>query len=112
MFALAPFSITWLGNLANVQPRTDLGIFHFFVCSTVECAASLFGFRVYTFMVFFGYIVVEILRWNIDYVNLKHTDIKSGENLWCSYLSRLPPPQAVVATLEVSEPSEANVSRS
>jgi hypothetical protein len=76
MFAFLSFAITWLGNLANVQPSTDLGIFHFFVSSSLECAVSLFGLHFYTFLVLCGCIVLEILRWKIESVSLKHTGIR------------------------------------
>lgn len=76
MFAFMSFAITWLGNLANVQPTTDLGIFHFFVSSSMECAVSLFGFHFYTFLVLCGCIALEILRWKIESVSLRHTGMR------------------------------------
>lgn len=85
MFAFLSFAITWLGNIANVQPTTDLGIFHFFVSSSMECAVSRFGFHFYTFLVLCGCIALEILRWKIESVSLRHTGMSKSAFLdWVS----------------------------
>lgn len=76
VLALACLSISWLANLAMNQPVTDLGIFTFLASGSVECAVNVFGFHVYTWLVFGISLLLIIVRWNIDSFTMHYTGMQ------------------------------------
>lgn len=81
MLSFLSFAIAWLGNLANVQPCTDFGIFHFLVTASLECAVSLFGLHLHTFIVVMAGIFLMVLRWKImefEFVSLRYDGVQES----------------------------------
>ena len=80
--ALLCFAVSWFFNLAMNQPATDLGVFNFIISASVECAVNVFGFHVYTWLVFGIGLLLIIARWNIDSISVQYTGMQDVVREW------------------------------
>uniref|UniRef100_M1AAP3 Uncharacterized protein n=1 Tax=Solanum tuberosum TaxID=4113 RepID=M1AAP3_SOLTU len=67
------FAVTWLGNLAMVQPSTDVGIFNFLLVNAcLGGAVNLFNVDIRTWGVFAACILLCFLREKLDSVIFRY----------------------------------------
>lgn len=76
LVAFLCLAVTWLGNLAMIQPSTDLGIFNFLVVNAcLGCAVNVFNLDRHTWLVFAACIFLCFLREKLDSVTLRYEGI-------------------------------------
>ncbi|WMV35778.1 hypothetical protein MTR67_029163 [Solanum verrucosum] len=83
-------TMAWLGNLAMVQPSTDLGIFNFLLVNAcLSCAVDHFNLGIRTWLVFAACILLYFLREKLDSVTLRYDRRYRPEQ--DQVLSQIPP---------------------
>lgn len=68
-------TVSWLGNLAMLQPWSAFGIFNFLLVNAcVGSSVNLFNLGIHTWIVFATCILLYILRLKLDSVTLNRTN--------------------------------------
>ncbi|KAG5602834.1 hypothetical protein H5410_034204 [Solanum commersonii] len=73
LVAFLCYTVAWFGNLAMVQPSTDLGIFNFLLVNAcLSCAVGLYNLNIGTWLVFTACILLHFLREKLGSVTLRY----------------------------------------